>query len=78
MSGKWGSKELCMGDSSVCTGSLVGKSRLKHILSFGEDEGELYILATSYASTTRAGVVYRIVDPDRSIEWCNYNFGVSV
>ena len=72
--------ELCMGDNSVCTGSLVGEGRLRHILSFGEDEeGELYILATSYASTTRAeGVVYRIVDPARSVEWCNYNFGVSV
>ena len=67
VSGKWRSRELCMGDSSVCTGSLVGEGRLRHILSFGEDEeGELYILATSYASTTRAGgVVYRIVDPAR-------------
>ena len=65
----WESMELCMGDSSVCTGSLVGQARKKHILSFGEDEdGELYILATSRASTTdTGGVVYQIVDPARSV-----------
>ena len=63
--GEWESMELCMGDSSVCTGSLVGEERLKHILSFGEDEdGELYILTTSLASPTAAqGIVYQIVDP---------------
>ena len=73
VSGEWGSRELCMGDSSVCTGSLVGKARKRHILAFGEDEeGELYILATSYASTTTAeGVVYRIVDPARLVELYN-------
>ena len=57
-----------MGDDGVCTGELVGTERAKHILSFGEDEdGELYILTTTFASSTRRqGVVYQIVDPARS------------
>ena len=56
-----------MGDSSTCTGNLVGVERAKHILSFGEDEdGELYMLTTSRASPmSRLGVVYQIVDPAR-------------
>ena len=64
---EWESSELCMGDSSVCTDGLVGVERKKHILSFGEDEnGEVYLLATSLASTTSSeGVVYRLVDPAR-------------
>ena len=64
---EWESSELCMGDSSICTDGLVGEGRKKNILSFGENEdGELYILATSYASTTTTeGVVYHIVDPAR-------------
>ena len=58
-----------MGDDSVCTGELVGTQRAKHILSFGEDEdGELYILTTSFALPTRpVGVVYQIIDPARSV-----------
>ena len=58
-----------MGDDGVCTGELVGTERAKHILSFGEDEdGELYILTTTLASSTRRqGVVYQIVDPARSV-----------
>ena len=65
---EWESSELCMGDSFVCTDGLVGAERKKHILSFGEDEeGEIYVLATSFASTTSAdGVVYHLVDPSRS------------
>ena len=67
--GEWERSELCMGDESVCTDGLVGIEREKHILSFGEDEeGELYMLVTSLASTTsRGGVVYHIVDPARSV-----------
>ena len=66
---EWEREELCMGDSSVCTDGLVGVERKKNILSFGEDEeGELYLLATSNASpTVREGVVYRIIDPARSV-----------
>ena len=58
-----------MGDDSVCTGELVGTQRVKNILSFGEDEdGELYILATAFASpTSPQGVVYQIIDPARSV-----------
>ena len=58
-----------MGDNGVCTGELVGTERAKNILSFGEDEdGELYILTTSFASSTSPqGVVYQIIDPARSV-----------
>ena len=58
-----------MGDSSVCTDGLVGVEREKHILSFGEDEqGEIYLLVTSLASTTSTGgVVYHLVDPARLV-----------
>ena len=68
-SGEWQQQELCMGDDSVCTGELVGTQRVKNILSFGEDEdGELYILATAFASpTSPEGVVYQIIDPARSV-----------
>lgn len=63
----WERSELCMGDSMVCTDGLVGAARERHILSFGEDEdGELYILVTDFASPTgRGGVVYHLVDPSR-------------
>lgn len=65
--GGWQRSNLCMGDSNTCTGDLVGEERERFVLSFGEDQdGELYILATSSASpTTPAGVVYHIVDPAR-------------
>ena len=68
-SGEWQQQELCMGNDSVCTGELVGTQRVKNILSFGEDEdGELYILATAFASpTSPQGVVYQIIDPARSV-----------
>ena len=68
-SGEWQQQELCMGGDSVCTGELVGTQRVKNILSFGEDEdGELYILATAFASpTSPQGVVYQIIDPARSV-----------
>ena len=80
--GEWESTELCMGDDTVCTDGLVGEDRERHILSFGEDEdGELYVLVTSTASTTsRSGVVYRITDPSRSVIiimfslWYAYNY----
>ena len=67
-SGEWQEQELCMGDDSVCTGELVGTQRVKNILSFGEDEdGELYMLATAFASpTSPQGVLYQIMDPSRS------------
>ena len=57
-----------MGGDSVCTGELLGTQRVKNILSFGEDEdGELYILATAFASpTSPEGVVYQIIDTARS------------
>ena len=57
-----------MGDENVCTGDLVGIQRVKNILSFGEDEdGELYMLATAFASpTSPQGVLYQIMDPSRS------------
>ncbi|XP_038072521.1 HHIP-like protein 2 isoform X2 [Patiria miniata] len=63
---EWESQEICMGDSSTCLGKLVS-SYPKNILSFGEDEaGEVYMLATSYASTTfNGGQVFKIVDPAR-------------
>ena len=53
----------------MCTDGLVGVEREKHILSFGEDEqGEIYLLVTSLASTTSTrGVVYHLVDPARSV-----------
>ena len=56
-----------MGDDSVCTGELVGTQRVKNILSFGEvEDGELYILMTTFASpTSPQGVVYQIIDPAR-------------
>ena len=43
------------------------RERKRHIIAFGEDEdGELYILATSDATPTHTeGVVYQIVDPAR-------------
>ena len=67
-SGEWEQRELCMGDEHVCTGDLVGIQRVKNILSFGEDEdGELYMLATAFASpTSPQGVLYQIMDPSRS------------
>lgn len=56
-----------MGGSSTCTGQLVGEGRKRHVIAFGEDEdGELYVLATSDPTpTATAGVVYQIVDPAR-------------
>ena len=65
--GEWTRTDLCMGDSNVCTGNLVGVERARFVLSFGEDEdGELYVLTSSSVSTTSTqGVVYQIVDPAR-------------
>ncbi|XP_022087639.1 HHIP-like protein 2 isoform X2 [Acanthaster planci] len=62
----WDSQEICMGDSSICLGNLVN-SYPKNILSFGEDEaGEVYMLATNFASTTHnGGQVFKLVDPSR-------------
>lgn len=60
-----------MGDGDTCTDGLVGTERERFILSFGEDEaGELYVLTTSRARPTmRSGVVYRIIDPSRSVPY---------
>ena len=65
--GDWTRNELCMGGGSTCIGQLIGGERKRHIIAFGEDEdGELYILATSDATPTHTeGVVYQIVDPAR-------------
>ena len=65
----WQRQELCMGESDVCTGDLVGVARKRHIASFGEDEdGEVYILAVGDATpTTTDGVVYQLVDPARYV-----------
>ncbi|XP_065841020.1 HHIP-like protein 2 isoform X2 [Oscarella lobularis] len=64
--GKWMSEDFCLGDETVCNTGLVG-SFPKNILSFGEDEsGELYLLATDYASPShKGGKVYQLVDPAR-------------
>eukprot|EP00057_Strongylocentrotus_purpuratus_P028089 XP_011682563.1 PREDICTED: HHIP-like protein 2 isoform X1 [Strongylocentrotus purpuratus] len=61
---EWNSREFCLGDNTVCTGSMLG-SFPKNILSFGEDEaGEMYLLSTSEAKTTvPQGKVFKIVDP---------------
>ncbi|XP_077980158.1 HHIP-like protein 2 [Glandiceps talaboti] len=65
-SGEWQSKDICMGDESICNNGLVG-TYPKYLLSFGEDEsGELYILSTSKAwLNIVGGKVLRIVDPSR-------------
>ncbi|WAR20593.1 HIPL2-like protein [Mya arenaria] len=62
----WTNKELKMCASNVCVPPLVNDYATS-IISFGEDEeGEVYMLSTDYASTTvRAGTVYKIVDPIR-------------
>nr|XP_054758416.1 HHIP-like protein 1 isoform X1 [Lytechinus pictus] len=61
---EWNSREFCLGDNTVCTGSMLG-SFPKNILSFGEDEaGEVYLLSTSDAKTTvPQGKVFKIIDP---------------
>lgn len=71
---RWQQTDLCMGDSSSCIGSLVGQERERFVLAFGEDEdGELYILTTSRASSTDpVGVVYHIVDPSRYVMMCSW------
>ena len=63
----WERSRLDMGDSSTCTGDLVGQARQRYILSFGEDEdGEVYMLtARSPTPTLGGGTIYRIVDPAR-------------
>ena len=67
--GNWTRSDLCMGESDMCTGDLVGVNRARFVLSFGEDEdGELYVLTSSSVSTASAqGVVYQIVDPARQV-----------
>ena len=55
-----------MGDNTTCTDGLVGMERAHYILAFGEDEdGELYILATSNSAPpiSGGGVMYKIIDP---------------
>ncbi|XP_053478620.1 HHIP-like protein 1 isoform X1 [Ictalurus furcatus] len=65
--GKWDYTEICMGKDKTCRFPRLINSYYKYIISFGEDEaGELYFLATGTPSAaSRAGVVYKIVDPSR-------------
>ncbi|XP_075995785.1 HHIP-like protein 1 [Genypterus blacodes] len=65
--GKWIYNEVCMGTEVTCMFPKLINSYYRYIISFAEDEaGELYFLATGIASaTSRAGVVYKIVDPSR-------------
>ncbi|XP_062409301.1 HHIP-like protein 1 [Sardina pilchardus] len=65
--GKWDYTEVCMGGDKTCSFPKLINSYYKYIISFGEDEaGELYFLATGVPSaSSRAGVVYKIVDPSR-------------
>lgn len=60
----WESREVKMGNNSVCTGQLVG-NYFRNILSFGESEsGELFILASFYPKAGRPNShVYQLVDP---------------
>ncbi|XP_052272913.1 HHIP-like protein 1 isoform X2 [Dreissena polymorpha] len=62
----WHNKELKMCGADYCRPPLVNDYSTS-IISFGEDEdGEMYMLSTSFASATKAsGTVYRIVDPHR-------------
>ena len=62
----WTNQELFMCGSDVCFNGLVGEYQT-NIMSFGEDDnGEIYVLTTSYASSTvSVGKVYKIVDPRR-------------
>ncbi|CAH1790930.1 unnamed protein product [Owenia fusiformis] len=64
--GQWDNSEVTMCGPDVCFNGLVGTYE-PNILSFGEDQdGELYILTTDFASSTSAsGKVYKIVDPIR-------------
>ncbi|XP_076138892.1 HHIP-like protein 1 [Alosa pseudoharengus] len=65
--GKWDYTEVCMGSDKTCSFPKLINSYYKYIISFAEDEaGELYFLATGVPSAhSRAGVVYKIVDPSR-------------
>ncbi|XP_019618723.1 PREDICTED: HHIP-like protein 2 isoform X1 [Branchiostoma belcheri] len=64
--GAWNNRVVCVGGDDTCNNGVRG-SYVPNILSFGEDEaGELYMLATDFASTSHeGGVVYRLVDPSR-------------
>lgn len=64
----WEVEDLCLGDTSICHGGLVGnETEARKILSFGEDEdGELYVLAVTEAfASLKLGTVFQIVDPSR-------------
>lgn len=65
--GKWDYTEVCMGSDKACSFPKLINSYYKYIISFAEDEaGELYFLATGVPSAhSRAGVVYKVVDPSR-------------
>eukprot|EP00794_Sanderia_malayensis_P019989 gene19990-21949_t len=62
----WKSKEVVMGNSSICNNALSGEYA-KTILSFGEDEaGEIHILSTYWPSADKPfGTIYKLVDPTR-------------
>ncbi|KAK3576278.1 hypothetical protein CHS0354_036013 [Potamilus streckersoni] len=64
--GKWENKEINMCESDMCVPPIVN-TYPPNIISFGEDEdGEIYMLTTSFPSTAHdGGAVYRFIDPAR-------------
>lgn len=64
--GSWTNKQITTCGSDVCFNGLSTQFET-NILSFGEDDdGEIYILTTSYANNEFArGNIYKIVDPRR-------------
>ncbi|XP_064158629.1 HHIP-like protein 1 [Anguilla rostrata] len=64
---EWQYKEICMGTGQTCRFPKLINSYYKYIISFAEDEaGELYFMSTGVPSAaSRAGLVYKIVDPSR-------------
>ncbi|XP_028818945.1 HHIP-like protein 1 [Denticeps clupeoides] len=74
--GDWDYTEVCMGTDKTCSFPKLINSYYKYIISFAEDEaGELFFMATGVPSAhSKAGVVYKIVDPSRRAPpgKCNY------
>jgi len=64
--GTWENRDITMCGDDVCFNGLLNTYNRK-ILSFGEDDdGEIYMLTTSFDSTGSAGgAVYKFVDPRR-------------
>ncbi|XP_054913195.1 HHIP-like protein 2 [Poeciliopsis prolifica] len=65
--GTWTEKSICMGSTTTCSFPGLLNHHHKFIISFAEDEaGELYFLATSYASAmSPTGTVFKFMDPSR-------------